>query len=93
MMVKGFSYGYDANRGMFFDPRAKASVKRLAGLGGNWAAICLKIAQNSFSSTSFGFDYRYDLTDREIEHMVKIQKDCGLKVCLKPILNLAALKL
>jgi hypothetical protein len=89
MLFKGFSYGYDARRGMFADAGARESVARMAKLGCDWSAVCVKVAQDTYASTYFGFDYRHTLTDREIEGMVKIHKEHGLKVCLKPMVNCA----
>jgi hypothetical protein len=89
MIFKGFSYGYDARRGMFASPDAEISVKRMAELGINWSAVCVKIAQDTYASATFGFDYRHTLTDREVEGMVRLHKEQGLNVCLKPMLNCA----
>lgn len=87
MEIKGFSYGYDSRRGMLGTDKAIDSVKALAAMGGNWAALCFSVNQERFSSPSFGYDYRRNATDREIESSIKQLHDAGLKVCLKPMVN------
>lgn len=87
MEIKGFTYGWDSHKGMLGTEKANESVKALAAMGGNWAALAFAVTQEKFSSSRFGMDFRFVDTDREIETAIKQLKDSGLKVCLKPILN------
>lgn len=87
MEIKGYTYGWDSHKGMLGTERAEQSVKRMAAMGGNWAALAFAVRQEKFCSSRFGMDFRYCNTDREIEKSIKQLKDNGLKVCLKPILN------
>ena len=86
-MIKGFTYGWDARRGMFKTEESFESMKRLAETGCNWVTLAFMVTQQTFSSTRFGFDYRFCVTDREIILAVERLKSLGMKVCLKPILN------
>lgn len=83
MEIKGFTYGWDSHKGMLGTEKANESVKALAAMGGNWAALAFAVTQEKFSSSRFGMDFRFVDTDREIETAIKQLKDSGLKVCLK----------
>lgn len=72
---------------MYKTPEAAKSMEHLASLGTNWTALAFAVFQEKFSSTHFGFDYKYTVTDREIETAVNKFHSLGVKVCLKPILN------
>lgn len=87
MEIKGFTYGWDSRRGMFSDSRSLESMKRMAQTGTQWAALAFGIAQEKYYSTHFGFDFRFNSTDREIEAAVANLHSLGLKVCMKPVLN------
>lgn len=87
MEIKGFTYGWDSHRGMLGTDRAMESITALADMGGNWAALAFAVTQERFSSTRFGFDFRFCNTDREIEKAISQLKSAGLKVCLKPVIN------
>lgn len=89
MDIKGFTYGYNAGKGMFTDPRADKSMEALASLGGNWVCLAMTVYQKHFYSTEFGFDYRHNATDKELCHAIEKLKSLGLKVCLKPMVNCA----
>ena len=86
-MKKGFTYGWNARRGMLKTDSSFESMKRMAAMGCDWTALAFMITQPSFSSSRFGFDYRFCVTDSEIILAVNRLKSLGLKVCMKPILN------
>lgn len=87
MEIKGYSYGYNSRRGMLGTEKAMESIKALAAMGGNWAALAFAVSQEKFCSPFFGFDYRRNSTDREIEKAVSQLHSAGLKVCMKPMVN------
>lgn len=89
MMVKGFTYGWDGHRGMYKTEESKESIHALASLGCNYIALAFGISQETYCSTSFGFDYRRTVTDKEIEIAIQRMKAEGTKVCLKPVINCA----
>ena len=87
MFIKGFSYGYNARRGDYRTSEAGLSMERMASLGGDWAALCFSVMQDSFASTVIRPDYRFTVTDKDIAHAVQKLHALGLKVCLKPMVN------
>ncbi len=89
MFIKGFTYGFDGRRGAYRTEEAAVSMERLAGLGGDWAALAFVIHQDSFSSTIIRPDYRYTVTDKDVATAADKLHALGLKVCMKPIVNSA----
>ncbi|MCC8042944.1 MAG: glycosyl hydrolase family 53 [Oscillospiraceae bacterium] len=87
MEIKGYTYGWDSRRGMFSDKRSLESMTRMSQLGTNWATLAFMTMQEKYSSTTFGFDFRFNSPDREIETAIDNLHKLGMKVCLKPILN------
>ena len=63
MFIKGYTYGFDGRRGAYRTEEAAASMERLAGLGGDWAALAFVIHQDSFHSTIIRPDFRFTVTD------------------------------
>lgn len=89
MFIKGFTYGFDGRRGAYRTEEASVSMERLAGLGGDWAALAFVVHQDSFSSTIIRPDYRYTVTDKDVATAADKLHALGLKVCMKPIVNSA----
>ena len=89
MIIKGFTYGFNAQKGMLTTPEAEKSMTALASLGGDWVTLAMTVYQKNFYSTYFGFDYRYTVTDKELCYAIDRLKEKGLKVCLKPMLNIS----
>ena len=89
MFCKGFTYGYDGRRGAYQTDEAALSMDRLAGLGGDWAALAFSIVQDTFHSTQIRPDYRYTVTDKDVAVAVDRLHARGLKVCMKPMINCA----
>lgn len=87
MKIKGYTYGWDSRKGMLGTEKSEESIKAMAAMGCNWAALAFAVRQERFSSPRFGFDYRYGNTDREIERAIAMLKAHGMKVCLKPVVN------
>ena len=89
MFIKGFTYGYNARRGDYRAPEAALSMDRLAELGGDWAALSFALFQDTFSSTVIRPDFRFTVTDKDVEFAIRSLHARGLKVCLKPMVNCA----
>lgn len=89
MFIKGFTYGFDGRRGAYQTQESADSIQRLAGLGGDWAALAFVIRQDHFYSTSIRPDYRYTVTDKDVTTAVNRLHAQGLKVCMKPMVNSA----
>lgn len=86
-MKKGFTYGWDAHRGMYKTDSSFDSMKRLCNMGTNYVTLAFAVMQEKFSSSRFGFDYRRTVTDLEIIKAIKRLNSLGQSVCLKPIIN------
>ncbi|MCR5807753.1 MAG: glycosyl hydrolase family 53 [Oscillospiraceae bacterium] len=86
-MIKGFTYGWGSRRGMLATSESERSTDRMAALGIDYCALAFAVTQERFSSTRFGFDFRFCNTDREIEKQIESLHRRGIKVCLKPVLN------
>lgn len=86
-MKKGFTYGWDAKRGMYKTDSSFDSMKRLCNMGTNYVTLAFAVMQEKFSSSRFGFDYRRTVTDLEIITAIKRLKSLGQSVCLKPMIN------
>lgn len=84
---KGMTYGWESTRGAYRQPYAEDSLRKLAETGSEWIALSFWTWQDTVHSTEIYFDYGYTMTDRDIEHTVKLAKQLGLKVCLKPVVN------
>lgn len=86
-MIKGYTYGWGSRKGMLTDERSIRSIDAMTELGLDWTALAFAVTQEKFSSSRFGFDFRFCNTDREIEFSISELHKRGLKVCLKPVLN------
>ena len=89
MFIKGFSYGYNGRRGDYRTPEAFLSMERLSSLGGDWAALCFVVHQDTYHSTVIRPDYRFTVTDQDLVSAVNHLHSLGLKVCMKPMVNCA----
>ncbi|WP_310828829.1 glycoside hydrolase family 113 [Paenibacillus pedocola] len=87
LFFKGMTYGWESTRGAFRQPYAEDSLRKLAETGSEWIALSFWTWQDTVHSTNIYFDYGYTMTDRDIEHAVRLAKELGLKVCLKPVVN------
>jgi len=87
MEIKGFTYGYQANRGDFRSPEGIKSQDLLYQIGNNWVCLAVLNYQNTFYSTQIKFDFTRTPTDRDVAFAVEKAHSKGVKVCLKPMLN------
>lgn len=86
--IKGFSYGFLAERGDYASGEALESLKKLKATGTEWIALCLVIFQETYSSTEIKFDYNKTPSDMEVMKIIDEAHRLGFKVCLKPMINL-----
>lgn len=89
MWIKGYTYGYQAKRGIYRTEDAARSQERLFELGINWMCLAFPVMQKSFSSTEIYFDYRHNVTDKDLITTIEKAHKKGVKVCLKPMINSA----
>lgn len=87
MEIKGFTYGYNARKGLYNSEEGVYSQNALVETGVNWVCLAFPVNQKSFCSTEIYYDYRRNVPDLEIIETVKRFHDKGVKVCLKPMIN------
>ncbi|MCL5064332.1 MAG: glycosyl hydrolase family 53 [Firmicutes bacterium] len=87
MMLKGMTFGWGARHGDYRNPATEASLKALRDTGAEWIALSFWTWQEHVFSTEIGFDYGYTVTDHDLEHVIQLARNLGLKVLLKPVVN------
>ena len=88
MNIKGFTYAWDAKVGMLKNTaKVDKSISRLKEDGCNWLCFPVCMVQDKFCSTTFGFDFRRCVTDKEVTMTINAIHEKGMKVCLKPMVN------
>lgn len=86
-MIKGYTYGYMANRGELRSPQALNSQSKMYEIGNNWVCLAVANYQKTYHSTDIYGDYVRTPSERDITVFVKNAHDRGIKVCLKPMVN------
>ena len=87
MEIKGFTYGYNAKKGMYNSKEGLFSQNALMETGINWVCLAFPVNQRTFSSTEIYFDFRYNISDLEIIETINRFHQNNIKVCLKPMIN------
>ena len=86
--VAGMTWGWTGVRGTWSGPDAQRSMDLMVErLGVNWTAITLSALQDTPQSTQIQFRDRPTVTDDEVRWAIRQAKARGLKVCLKPVVN------
>ncbi|WP_138495127.1 glycoside hydrolase family 113 [Paenibacillus pinistramenti] len=83
----GMTWGWTGVRGTWNTPEAEFSMEEMAKLGVNWTAIALSALQETAQSTEIPFEEAPTVTDAEVRWAIRKAKSLGLKVCLKPVVN------
>jgi hypothetical protein len=84
---KGISYtGWWA--GEYQSPSADLSLRRLATTGANWIALVVTAHQDSVTATTINRLHDPTPTDADLIHVIQRAHSLGLKVMLKPHLDL-----
>ncbi|NMO96598.1 glycoside hydrolase family 113 [Paenibacillus lemnae] len=87
--INGMTWGWTGVRGTWMGPEAEASMKRMAEMNVNWTALALAAVQETPQSTVIPFREEPTVTDEEVRWAIRSAKELGLKVCLKPVVNVA----
>lgn len=87
IFCKGYTWGFFSRDQEMLTDAARQSMERLASNGLDWICITVNAWQETFYSTTVFSLYGHTQTDEEIRHAVKMAKELGLKVCLKPMVN------
>lgn len=87
--AKGHSWGWVGSRGSYDSPRAAESMRKLADTGAD--TVCIAFAPNlaTYDNPHFtwGDDNRRLVTDDELRRAVALARENGLRVILKPTVN------
>ena len=87
--VCGMTWGWTGVRGSWNTPNASRSMAAMADHGVNWTALAYAAEQATPFSTDIPFDAAPTVTDVEIVSAIREAHGLGLKVCLKPVVNVA----
>lgn len=87
LFCKGYTWGWCSRSGDYQTKAARASMTRLASNGLDWICITVNVFQETYYSTRIFADFKFTQTDEDVIHAIKMAKDMGLKVCLKPVVN------
>ncbi|WP_123041172.1 glycoside hydrolase family 113 [Cohnella candidum] len=87
--VNGMTWGWTGVRGTWGGSEADFSLQQMKELGVNWVALALAAEQATPQSTEIPFREAPTVTDEETRWAIRRSKELGLKVCLKPVVNVA----
>ncbi|MCC3761484.1 hypothetical protein K3N28_00115 [Glycomyces sp. TRM65418] len=85
--IAGMTWGWTGVRGTWARPAAADSMRAMAEHGVNWTALAYAAVQDTAQSTEVPFREAPTVTDDEIVWAIREAKAHGLKVCLKPVVN------
>ncbi|NLM11828.1 MAG: 1,4-beta-xylanase [Clostridiaceae bacterium] len=86
--IKGFSYGYDSKRGDFLKPEARESLRTLKERTNiSHVVIAVPALQDTAQSVEIDYNGEHMVTDDELTGMIEYARGLGLKVILKPMVN------
>jgi len=87
--VAGMTWGWTGVRGTWATPEAADSMRLMAEQGVNWTAIAYAVEQETAQSLTMPWDQAPTVTEDEIVWAIREAKAHGLKVCLKPVVNVS----
>lgn len=87
--IAGMTWGWIGIRGTWATPAASDSLAAMADHGVNWTAIAYAVEQATAQSTEMPWDQAPTVTEDEIVWAIRESKARGLKVCLKPVVNVS----
>lgn len=87
--VCGMTWGWTGERGHWLRAEATHSMVEMTKLHTNWVTLAYAAIQETAQSTRIPFRDEPTLTDDEIRGAVARARSLGLKVCLKPVVNVA----
>ncbi|MDN3495851.1 1,4-beta-xylanase [Planococcus sp. APC 4015] len=83
------TWGWTGVRGTWATPEATASMTAMADHAVTWTAISYAALQDTAFSTDIPFEREPTVTDDEIVWAIREAHGLGMKVCLKPVVNVA----
>jgi hypothetical protein len=74
--------------GQYSDSGSDISLERLKSTGANWISLIVTAYQDTYQSTAIDFASAHTPTDADLIHVINLAHSLGLKVMLKPHLDL-----
>ncbi len=87
--ICGMTWGWTGVRGTWDTPAAERSMTAMAEHGVTWTALAYAAEQATPFSTEIPFGDEPTVADAEIVAAIRRAHGLGLKVCLKPVVNVA----
>ncbi len=86
--IKGYTYGFCAPKGSFYEEKSKESLKRMKDRTGS-SYVLFTLAALQETAQSIEIDYKGDhiVDDQELIEMMEYGKSIGLVPILKPLVN------
>ncbi|HAI11321.1 MAG TPA: hypothetical protein DCM28_06420 [Phycisphaerales bacterium] len=84
----GMSYGFMSKPGDYLTEQAQADFDHMQRIGVTHVALMVNMMQETFASTRVFRDYEYSVTDHELEHAIRCLHNRGMKVMLKPMIEI-----
>ena len=85
----GMTWGWTGVRGTWSPEAVTSSMSAMTELGVTWVAIAFAAQQERAQSTEIRFEDEPTVTDDEVRRAIREAKSLGLKVCLKPVVDVA----
>lgn len=86
--ICGMTWGWVGTRGSWSTPEAADSMRRMADHGVTWTALAYAAEQQHVYSTEIPLD-GVQVGDDEIVGAIRLAHGLGMRVCLKPVVNVA----
>lgn len=87
--VCGMTWGWTGVRGTWDTDAADRSMREMADHGVTWTALSYAAVQATAFATDIPFEQEPTVTDDEIVAAIRRAHSLGLRVCLKPVVNVA----
>jgi len=87
--VAGMTWGWTGVRGTWAAPEAAESMRLMAEQGVNWTAIAYAVEQETAQSVTMPWGQAPTVSEEEIVWAIREARSHGLKVCLKPVVNVS----
>ena len=85
----GMTWGWTGVRATWSTPEAADSMRLMREAGVTWTAVAFGALQATAQSTEIDVDAQPTVTDDEVRWAIREAKSLGMKVCLKPVVNVA----
>lgn len=87
--VKGVTWGWVGQRGEYEAPAAAESMRLLKATNAEWVCIAFSTTMPTYDTAEllWAADNPEMVSDDEVRHAIRLARDNGLKVILKPTIN------